>query len=136
MVESKSLDYRTVEFTYLGLSTVDPKSLYFSMQNLKALNLGSIPQTISILCEMKTRLKFSVVESKSLDYSTVGFTYLGLRTVESTSLEFSIEKWDISFFSLIPETISFLDQMKKNLTLVWWSRNHLILVRSGSRTSA
>ena len=53
MVESKSLDFSTVGFTYLRLRTVNPKSLYFSMQNLKGLNLASIPQTISILCEMK-----------------------------------------------------------------------------------
>ena len=95
MVESNSLDYSTVGFTYLGLSTVDPKSLDSSLQNLKVLNLASIPQTISILCEMKTLLEFNVVESNSLDYSTVGFTHLGLSTVESESLEFSIEKCDI-----------------------------------------
>ena len=53
MVESKSLDLSTVGFTYLGLSTVEPKSLDLSMQNLKVLNLASIPQTTSILCEIK-----------------------------------------------------------------------------------
>ena len=36
-----------------------------------------------------------MVELKSLDYSTVGFTHLGLSTVESISLEFSIERGDI-----------------------------------------
>ena len=108
------------------LSTMSPKSLDFSMQNLKVLNIASIPQI----------LKISTVESTSLDDSTVGFIYLGLSTVESESLDFSIEKWDIKKFSLIPQTISILCVMKKNSILVWWIRNHLILVRSGLFTSA
>ena len=36
-----------------------------------------------------------MVESKSLDCSTAGFTHLGLSTVELISLDFSIEKCDI-----------------------------------------
>ena len=44
---------------------------------------------------MKKILNISMVESKSLDDSTFGFIYLGLSTVESESLDFSFEKWDI-----------------------------------------
>ena len=40
MVESKSLDFSKVDFTYLSLSTVDPKSLDFSLKILKILSLG------------------------------------------------------------------------------------------------
>ena len=43
---------------------------------------------------MKTKIDFSIVESKSLDFSTIGVTHLGLSTVESESLDFSIEKSD------------------------------------------
>ena len=43
---------------------------------------------------MKKILDFSMVESKSLDFSTIGVTYFGLSTVESESLDCSIEKCD------------------------------------------
>ena len=48
-VEAKSLDFSTVGVTDLSLTTLEPESLDFSMQNMKVLNLASIPQKISIL---------------------------------------------------------------------------------------
>ena len=85
------------------------------MQNLKVLNLASIPQTISILCVMKKILEFSMVESKSLDDSTVRFIYLGLSTVKSESLDFSIEKCDINVYLDSSHSSTMLYQIKKRL---------------------
>ena len=44
---------------------------------------------------VKKIFDFSMVESKSLDDSTAGVTYLSLSMVESESLDLSIEKCDI-----------------------------------------
>ena len=49
-----------------------------------------------------------MVELKSIDDSTVGFIYLGLSSVESESLDFSIEKCDTKNFRLIPQKKSIL----------------------------
>ena len=129
MVESKSLDFSTVGFVYLSLSTVEPESLDFSMQNMKGLNLASIPQTISILGVMKKNLNLvwlsrnhlMIVRSGSPTSTWVRWSLRHL---------ISIEKYGLIFFILIPQTIPISFQIKrKDLILVWWSRNHLILVR-------
>ena len=115
MVESESNDFGTVGFIYLRLSTVEPKSLDFSMQNIKVLNLALIPQKISILYQKKKRLNFSMSESKSLDFGTVGFIYLSLSTVEPKSLDFSMQNTKVLNLASIPQTISILGGMEKIL---------------------
>ena len=95
MIESKSLDDSTVGFIYLGLSTVESESLEFSIEKCDTKKCTLIPRTIPILVGMKKILDFSMVESKSLDDSPIGVTYLYLSTVESKSLDFSFEKCDI-----------------------------------------
>ena len=94
IVESKSLDFSTIGVIYLGLSTVEFESLDFSLENCDVKKFTLIPQTISIWYPIKKIIDFSIVESKSIDESAVGFTYLALSTVKSESLDFSIEKSD------------------------------------------
>ena len=108
IVESKSLDFSTIGVIYLGLSTVESESLDFSFEKCDVKIFTLIPQTISILYQMKKILDFSIVESKSLDESTVGVTFLHLSTMSPKSLGFSIKNLKVLNFASIPQTISIL----------------------------
>ena len=114
MVESKSLDDSTVGFIFLGLSTVESESLEFSIEKCDTKKITLSPQTISILYQMKKILDSSIVESKSLDESTVGVTYLYLNTMSPKSLDFSMQNLKVLNLASIPQTISILCVMKKS----------------------